>query len=174
MRVPSFHTLSVLAAALVVACGGDKSGPTNLLELQKWTPSGENQTDTVGQVLPKVIRVKVTLDSVPVAGYTVHFAGGNLGTTDVVTGADGIATSSWTLGTVVGAQTVTASVTGALHSPQTFHATAVHDTAAELVMLSGDGQVVIPSVAMQQIVVKVTDAYTNPVSGRWIQFAATG
>ena len=73
MRVPRLDPLSVLTAARLVSCGGgDTSGP-KLLELIKWSPSGENQTDTVGQLLPKVIRVMVTLDSQPAEGYTVHF-----------------------------------------------------------------------------------------------------
>src|SRR5690242_11910394 len=79
-----------LLLVLSVACGGGDGGGGGhgepVLEVTKWTPSGENQTDTVGQTLPRVLRVKVTLDGELASGITVNFSGGNLGTPSMVTG----------------------------------------------------------------------------------------
>ena len=171
------RTIVVLfAAALLASCGGGNSGgPGNLLMVEKWPPSGDNQTDTVGQTLPKVLRVKVTLDGNTVAGYTVHFAGGNLGTPTVVTGADGIATTTWTLNGNVGLQLVTASVDSAQGSPLTFHATAVTGAAAAIVKVSGDSQVAVVNTNFgAPIVARVVDAFGNGVVGRWVYFSDSG
>ena len=88
--------------------------------------SGGGQTAEVGSA----VTIKVLVADVngnPNAGATVSFApGASFGTVtpaSVVTGADGTATAVWTLGSVLGAQTLTAT-TGSL-TPLTVTATAV-------------------------------------------------
>lgn len=172
--------LCIVPFALVLAaCGGSGGdgggGPDPVLEVVKWTPSGDNQTDTVNQTLPLVIRVKVTLDGAVTAGVTVDFAGGVLGTPSMVTGANGIATSTWTLDPAAGVQQVTATVAGAVGSPLTFQATAIPGPASELNLVSGDDQASDTSRTFgAAFSVQVVDAFSNGIQGRWIQWSRTG
>ena len=135
------RSLSMIPVAFILAAcggGGSEGGPDPVLEVVKWTPSGDNQTDTVGQTLPNVIRVKATLDGVLAGGVVVQFAGGVFGSPTVITGDNGIATTTWTLGNVAGPAAATATVAGAVGSPLTFRATAVPDAPFELRYSSGD------------------------------------
>jgi hypothetical protein len=74
--------------------------------------AGDGQTGTPGATLPVNPTVLVTdLDGAPVAGATVRFAGtGTVGAGSAVTGANGLAGVSWTLG--ASANTLTASGRG--------------------------------------------------------------
>jgi len=89
--------------------------------------AGDAQTGTPGQALPGALTVLVA-DSAgrPVPGVTVAWSveddGGSVAAPSSVTGADGRATASWTLGSYIGAWTATARV-GDL-APVVFHATA--------------------------------------------------
>src|SRR6478736_9928271 len=78
------RTGSILPLMLILAaCGGDSGGgePSAVVQIIKWTPSGDNQTDTTGQTLPLVLRVKVTVDGEVAGGRTVVWAGaGTFGT----------------------------------------------------------------------------------------------
>lgn len=173
------RTRSVLPfLCLLAACGGGGGGGGGggepVLELVKWTPSGDNQTDTVGQTLPNVIRVKVTLDGALASGVTVTFSGGQFGTPSVVTGANGVATTTWILAPVAGPQSVTASVDGAVGSPVTFHATAVPDTPAKLLRNGPDSVAADTGQIFPGFGVKVADQYDNGIEGRWVHWSATG
>jgi hypothetical protein len=91
---------------------------------------GNGQTQTVSTLLPTALTVKVTDASANVvSGTSVTFAvtvgGGSLTTTTTTTDVNGLATTTWTLGTLVGAQTVTATSAGLAGSPATFSATGV-------------------------------------------------
>ena len=89
--------------------------------------SGDDQTGAVDSLLPQALTVEVT-DAFgnPVPGVTVTFAvasgGGQVSTTAATTNSSGVATTSWTLGPSVGAQSVVAFVAGL--QPVTFDATA--------------------------------------------------
>lgn len=163
---------------LLAACGGGGSGgtgPAPVLEVVKWTPSGDNQTDTVGQTLPNVLRVKVTLDGNTTAGVTVNFSGANLGTPSMVTGSNGIATSTWTLEQTAGVQTATVTVDGAVGSPLTFHATAIPGPAIGLVLSGGNDQASDTShIFSAPFAVRIVDAFDNGIPGRWVHWSKTG
>lgn len=88
--------------------------------------SGNNQVGLPGQPLqaPVVVRVRAT-DNLPMAGVNVSFvAGGDggVGTSPVVTDENGLASTSWTLGTALGAQALTASFSGIIGAPAVFAA----------------------------------------------------
>ena len=174
---PRNFSLAVLSL-LLAACGGGGGGgggPEPVVEVVKGTPSGDDQTDTVGQTLPNVIRVQVTLDGTVTAGVTVNFSGGTLGTPSMVTGSDGIATSTWTLGQTAGVQQVTVTVNGAVGSPLTFHATGIPGPATALVLAGGDGQASDTSrIFTAPFAVRVVDAFSNGIAGRWVQWSKTG
>lgn len=167
-----------LLLVLSVACGGGGGGGGHgepVLEVTKWTPSGENQTDTVGQTLPRVLRVKVTLDGELASGITVNFSGGNLGTPSMVTGVNGIATSTWTLDQVAGPQSVTVTVDGAVGSPITFHAIGVPREPYKLLFESPSTNIVAETDKIfPGFAVKVADTFDNGIAGQWVQWSRTG
>ncbi|MBA4073139.1 MAG: hypothetical protein C0497_15135, partial [Gemmatimonas sp.] len=90
--------------------------------------SGDAQTAAVSSALPQPIAVKVTAsDGVGVAGVNVSFAvsdGGSVASGTVATDANGVASTTWTLGTPARVQTATATAVGLAGSPVAFTATA--------------------------------------------------
>ena len=122
-----------IAATLALAaagCGSDpQTEPTGQLALAMApSKSGDDQTQTAGQLLGSPLRVLVTRDEVPAAGATVWWTtqnGGSLGDPTTVADDNGIASNDWTLGDGVGAQTAEASIEGAEGSPITFTAHAI-------------------------------------------------
>lgn len=116
----------IAAIAATGACGGDNSGPTDgQVVLAKATKSGDQQVGIVGEPLPNDLRVVVTRSGVPVEGIPVAWSteDGTLSTAQSMSGTDGVAAVTWTLGTTLGDQVAAASVTGATNSPIAFTAT---------------------------------------------------
>lgn len=143
--------------------------PAPTVSLQKAGVSGEGQTAVVATSLPTPISVVAMIDGEPVAGVVVTFiaspgsgsAGQAVDTTDIA----GVASSGWTLGAKVGAATLSASLAGAIGSPQIFHATAVHDSAATFDAAGGDDQVQDAGLSFSQALrVLLQDQFGNPVS----------
>jgi hypothetical protein len=94
--------------------------------------SGDAQSGTTGVTLAQPLVAKVaTSGGIGVAGTTVVFAvvtgGGSVTPTSAVTDANGLATTNWTLGATVGAQSVSA--TAGVLTPVTFTATAASGAA---------------------------------------------
>jgi len=117
-------------------CGGDDDGgsgppPEDPLEVAAApAPNGDGQTGAPSEALPEDLGVVITRASEPQEGIEVAWAtngGGSLNPSTSVTGADGIATTTWTLGPTAGAQSATATVADAEGSPVTFTATAEGD-----------------------------------------------
>ena len=90
--------------------------------------AGNSQTAVIDDTLPVPLRVRATNEAgAGVAGARVSWAaagGGQVSSSPTITDAQGEAVATWVLGPTVGAQTVTASVTGLNGSPLTFTATA--------------------------------------------------
>ena len=124
----------LLTAAALAACGsngGDLGGgpDPNALSAARSEPSGNGQSGTVGQDLANPLRILVLRGGAPAAGEVVTWSASGTGATltpsSDVTGADGISTSVWHLGSEVGAQSSQATVAaGANGSPVSFSATA--------------------------------------------------
>ena len=129
--------------------------------------SGDAQADTAGAVLPQPIVAKVT-DAFgnPVPGVNVDFAvtggGGSVSVATVATDAAGLAQTTWTLGTGVGANVVTAS-TGTL-TPVLFNATASFANPAQLAFLVGPVDELMGVVFGPALQVEVKDQYGNRVT----------
>ncbi|HEX7546391.1 MAG TPA: hypothetical protein VF368_06670, partial [Gemmatimonadaceae bacterium] len=90
---------------------------------------GNSQTARVNTTLATPLSVIVRdAGGNAVAGVTVQFAiltgGGHVSVASAVSNATGVASTSWTLGSTVGKQTVSATATGLTGSPLTFSATA--------------------------------------------------
>jgi plastocyanin len=114
------------SAALLGACGGDDGGGGAGLAVAKTASnSGNSQTGPVNTALPQPLRVIVTNNGVAQAGTAVTWSTSNGGVNppSSTTGADGIATTVWTLGSTSGAQAAQAAVAGATGSPVAFAAT---------------------------------------------------
>ncbi len=90
---------------------------------------GDMQTGLVSQLLANPIEVKVEdqfgngVSNQPVT-FSITSGGGSQGTTDANTGADGLASTTWTLGPGTGTQTAAATAAGLTDSPIAFTAIA--------------------------------------------------
>ena len=164
------RVLLAILAALLVSCGSDIN-TTNTWTLAKF--AGDGQSGTVGTAVAIRPAVKITdKNNAAVASATVTFAvasgGGSITGGTVVTGADGVATvGSWTLGSSAGANTLSASSTGANGSPVTFTATATAlPVATAMTKQAGDAQTAVVGTAVAVApAVKLVDASGNPVAG---------
>jgi hypothetical protein len=112
-----------------------------------------------------------------VANVAVTFAvtagGGQVTGASATTNASGVATAGgWTMGTLAGANTLTASASGVNGSPVTFGATANAGAPKTIAKVGGDNQAASPAGAVfVKPSVKVTDQYSNPVPGITVVFA---
>ncbi len=125
------------------------TGPTDTVQVIVSLPasqiiaqSGNAQTGVAGAALALPLVVKVAAsDGVGVAGTTVNFAvatgGGSVANASVVSDANGLAQTTWKLGTGTGAQSVTATAGSLTNSPLTFSAGAQAATASKLVVTTG-------------------------------------
>ena len=137
--------------------------------------SGDAQSATVGTLLPQPLVAKVSAsDGVGVGGVNVSFAvasgGGSVATASAVTDASGVAQTTWTLGSIVGAQTVTASAAGLSGSPVTFGATGTAAIPIRVVLTTQPASTTAGA-TLAPIVLTVRDAqsitttaFTGPVS----------
>jgi alpha-tubulin suppressor-like RCC1 family protein len=146
--------------------------------------SGNAQVGTVGAQLPLDLVVRAT-DGVgnPKAGVPVSFTafnGGSVNASSVLTDAAGLASVHWTLGTLAGPQTVSASTTGL--PALTFTATAQPGAPDAFTILpgtlGGNNQSGSPGAPLpDSLRVKLTDKFGNPVSGVtviWTPVAGSG
>lgn len=171
--------------ALVIACGGEGGGtqppPGDVLTVSKTAAgSGDAQTGTVGQPLASPIQVLVTENGSAASGLTVTWSAvpstaGTMTPPSGPTNADGVASSTWLLGTVSGAHAARATVTGASGSPVTFSATAAPDAATTLASVGGGGQTgEINTQLAAPLQANVADQFGNGVPAVGVGWAATG
>lgn len=141
---------------------------------------GNGQLGTVGLALGSPLGVRV-VDRLGagVPGQTVTFVveagGGTLASPTAVTGADGIATNVWTMGTGAGTpQTVTATVGAAGGFSTQFSATAAAGAPVSAAAVAGDNQTAARNAAVTTAPrVLVRDSYGNSVSGVTVDFTVT-
>jgi hypothetical protein len=114
----------------------------------------------------------------PVAGTSVAFAvtlgGGSLAAPTIVSGNDGVAGVRWTLGTLAGTQTVTATALLAGSSPAVVFGTTAVAAATSVIAKVGLEPAAVPAASnVDSIRVVVTDQFGNPKSGELVTFAVT-
>ena len=134
--------------------------------------AGNNQTATTGTAVP-VVPAAIVKDvhNNPVSGVNVSFSvasgGGSVTSASATTDAAGIATpGSWTLGTTVGTNTLTATSTGLTGSPLTFTATGTAGAATQMTINTGNNQsTTVGSELFFAPSVLVQDANNNGVQG---------
>ena len=167
-------------ALFLLGCGGGGGEPSApLLVITKGAPSGDAQSGVVTTVLPVPLAVKITQDGAPVAGQSVTFTpGGGAGTvlpSPVLTGSDGIASASWTLGQSSGARFVTVTSPGVTGGPIQFGATALAAAPAQVVAAGGQGQVQEAGASFPRLLTAlVLDAFGNGVPGVTVAWSVAG
>ena len=142
---------------------------------------GDAQRGTVGTELadPLVVRVTDQFGS-PVPDVSIAWDGGDgsVHPASSRTGDDGLASTSWTLGSATGSHTARASSEGLDGSPVRFTATASAGSANRLVQISGNNQSARPGAELAQpLVVRLVDRNGNGVGGRavsWVVGAGGG
>ena len=142
--------------------------------------SGGDQSATVGQALGEAVAVRAKdAGGAPTAGANLSFVvsagGGTVGDPTVTTDADGLASTTWTLGTVAGEQTMDVSFVGGSTAPLQVSATGLAGAAAVLAKSSGDSQDGAIGQAVPELVVaQLQDEFGNGVAGGVVTFAVTG
>ena len=140
---------------------------------------GDAQQSAAGQLVATAPAVNVRDQfGNPVANVPMRFSvvtgGGSLTGESQTTSANGTATvGSWRLGSVPGANTVSATATGAGigGSPATFSATGVVGAPATIARTAGDNQSAVAGTAVAIApMVRVTDAVGNNVNGAGVAF----
>ncbi|NIQ54522.1 MAG: hypothetical protein GWM92_11285 [Gemmatimonadetes bacterium] len=138
--------------------------------------SGDQQRDTVLATLEPFRVIARDHHDAPVAGVTVKwsaYADGSLDIRTSVTDDDGVAETRYRLPTQAGTLRVQASVEGLIGSPIAFEAHAEPATPTNLVIVSGDEQVALPSSSLAPYAVRAIDAYGNAVEGVVIDWEIT-
>ena len=132
---------------------------------------GNNQSATVATSVAIAPSVKVTdAQGNAVSGVSVTFAvasgSGSLASTGVVTtDSTGVATSpTWTLGTIAGANTLTATSAGLAGSPLTISATGTAGAATQLAFVTQPSSVVAGVTMNPSVTVEVRDQFGNRVT----------
>ena len=142
--------------------------------------SGNNQSAAVATQLPQALTVVVTDHfGNPVSGVSVSFSDGgvggsfsnpNPGTTD----GTGSVTQFYTLPTIAGVISITATASGVANSA-IFTETAIAGAAHNIAITSGNNQTAPNGSQLPlPLVVLVTDQYNNPVSGVSVTFSDGG
>ncbi len=139
---------------------------------------GNGQQGRVATALPNPLGAMVVdANENPVAGvavtWTMVTGNGTITPRAAVTDANGIVRADWGLGTVVGSQSVRASVAGV--GDVDFTATATPGNPAEVTVVSGNGQsAAVGTTLPAPLVVRVVDPHGNVVPGVTVNFTANG
>jgi hypothetical protein len=132
--------------------------------------SGSDQTAPIGTALSNPLVARVTDQyGNPVSGADVDWEveSGSVDPNSSSTGPDGLATTTWVLGSSVGVQTATASNEGLNGSPVSFTAIALPGDPDALVLVSGNNQTAGPGEELDEpLVVRLVDQQGNGVPGR--------
>ena len=170
-------TLLALPVMLVIAgCQDDGTTGPRIASLS--IASGSGQTGPIGGLLPQplVVRVKDQTGAAiqgAVVSFSVSAGDGTPSASEVTTGADGYAQTTYRLGSGIGVQIVDASLPGQ-PGPVSFALNATSAPASKLTLVSGDGQTAkVGSQILSDLVVKVTDAFGNEKAGIPVSFTVS-
>ena len=174
------HFVSAILAvgSFVAGCSSNDNTSTTLTASAIGVVSGNAQVGVVGTGLAVPFVVHVTdQNGAAMSGVTVNFVatgGATLLAASATSDANGQATDSLTqLGTVAGADTVTASVSGVTPSA-IFSITANAGAPAAVIIVSGNDQSATAGTTLAAaLVVKVTDAFGNAVANAPIDWSTS-
>lgn len=164
-----------LAAALTAACGDNGGTSTGPMASQVIKTAGDGQVGDAGQALATLEVTVLDQSNTPVAGVAVSWAaasgGGSVNPASAVTGADGKATTTRTLGPNAGTQTTTAAVSGL--SPVTFTHVAHVQGATQIAADGGGGQLdTVLATLGTPLSVAVRDENAAPVANVTVTWTA--
>jgi adhesin/invasin len=167
------RSLGSLALAFSAACGDDEPSTPSAI-----TAAGGNSiTGQAGAEVPVTVRVTASNGRAlggQVVTFTTNATGSTVTPTVDTTDAQGDASTRWKLGTAVGAQTLTATVSG-LATPTTIAANVSAGAPASLTATAGNAQTgAVGGTLATRPAVTVRDAGNNPVPGVQVNFAVTG
>src|ERR1043166_3738631 len=164
----------VLVLLAASACGKDSTSnnlPTGISVL-----AGDHQAGVVGNVLATTVGFKVVNADGGVPGVSVSVAvptgqGGSGSPQNGKTDGAGLYAVTWTLGSTLGEQTLTATASGGLSVTATATASAGAATLVTRVSVAFQNTVVGHAVSLQPTV-KVTDDFNHPIPGVAVTFEA--
>lgn len=164
----------LLPATLLSGCTTEPSVGPRIVSLA--LVSGVGQSGLVGANLaqPLIVRAQ-DQGGDPVSGavitWTVVTGEGTATPSQSVTGADGLASTTFRLGGTAGDHRVRATLGDA--APVEFTATATAAPVSQLTVVSGDNQTAVVRTQLPvRLVIKATDAFGNPRSGVVVAFTA--
>ena len=171
-----FPGCSPLSGGVVEVAIQDEVSPTGPQADHLLLVEGDNQSALVGTVVTISPKVKIVdTKGNPVAGALIQFAitdgGGSVGAAAALADDAGLASTSWTLGTSAGANTLVVTTARTLVGAPTsitFNAVAAagavsagqSTVSAAPSAVSGDG------ISLATVTVTLKDAYGNPVQGK--------
>ncbi|HEY1679452.1 MAG TPA: hypothetical protein VGG04_17180, partial [Candidatus Sulfotelmatobacter sp.] len=172
----TYGQLKVASPLLAFLKTDDTTTPWYLAPNRMLTPtSGNNQTGAAGTQLPLPLTATATNNGNPVSGVVVTFtdsnAGGSFGSPTVTTGANGTATTTYTLPPT--AQTVTVSATNSKYSTASFieSATAANDV---LAVNGGNNQTGAAGTTLPTALSVLATINGNPAAGVSVTFTDNG
>ena len=140
---------------------------------------GENQVGIVGTGLPVKLQVKaVDASGSAVIGATIDFSAvnclGAVSPESATTDVNGLASTTMTLGQSLGSYGFTALAAGSGNVQTRVSATATAAAAASLNIVGGNNQAdTVRAILSAPLLVKVADAFGNPVLGQAVTFQVT-
>jgi Bacterial Ig-like domain (group 1) len=171
--------VATVAAVIAVgsACGKDAATTQVSVATSIVANAGSSgQTGAISGMLAAPISVHVTNQgatamSGAIVTWSVVAPGGSIDSATSTTNSNGDAITHWTLGSIVGAQSLKATIVGG--SFVSITANAVAGASTLLAKVSGDAQTVAGAGTVSAaMVVKLTDALGNPVIGATITWAS--
>ncbi len=140
------------------------------------TKAGNRQTGPVGSTLPLALKISATspYSNQPIGGLAITFSDGGKGGTfsnpNTTTNSQGVALTNYTLPTVTGQISITATNQGS--TTASFTETAVAGTPTTIAVFSGANQTgTVGTVLLAPLVFVVQDQYGNGVPGVSVTFA---
>ena len=178
---PSVRALVVTCLTVGIAtCGGDSSGPSKAGPPTALTVvAGGAQEGQAGEALTTPLSVKATdKNNRPVPNAIVTFSvtqgGGTINAQLDTTAADGIASTVWTMGTLLGNARVEARVTG-LIVPAVFNATVKPGPPSAIEQVSPSvGNSASGFEVLDSVTVRVVDRFQHPIANAAVTFAVSG
>jgi adhesin/invasin len=141
--------------------------------------AGDNQTGSLGEVLPDSLAVQVAdqygngVSAVEIAWSVSGASGGSIAARAAVSDTSGTAKAAWRLGARLDAPHMVTAVAPGLPA-LTFNATATIPTTARLHMMSGDAQrAPVGSALAESLAVRLTLADGQPIQGGTLEWAVT-
>jgi len=164
-------TASAVMASIIAVAGNGQAGPVSTalpvaLTVQISPPAGVFSSTGRGPQKP------LALNGVPIT-FSVTAGGGSISVINALTNGAGQASTVLTLGPTAGINTVSATVLGG--PATTFNATALTAAVASgLTIVSGNNQVLDPSVTSAPLTVELRDSGGLVIAGATINWTSTG